>query len=754
MQSFRTRKGMAPHHQERSPAVRGDTAKTSHNHIRQILPVPRCPIMVLSGICGVLLLTLSVSAQKNSFPVKPDQDSVQVAHLVTDGIKLVQGFNKKGVSYLLQAIKICEGKTSAYYTKQQVPALLNTAIYYSQNGRYDSASHYYNRLVKHGINSKDNFAIAKANLGLGNVANYQSDYETSIKRNLQALSYFESVHDTTGIAAASGNIGNAYIRLKQYNKAIDMLNTAVSLYTKKGITVSTANNIANLARAYSGLGNKQKELELKLKAFAMFKKENYKKGMATVGITLGVYYTKEDNATEALKYYDIALKNCWQMHDNGNIALLYNNMADLYLNMNQAEKAVVCTDSAWYYAQKSGDRLAQADALFNKSILAHLQGKHTEAEKFSNRYVDLKDSIYTAKMQSQVADMEVKYETEKKEGQILLLNTENKSKTLQLNNNRLLINKNQLLITEQKQKLTINQLVMKNKDQTLLNQRLDAQQKLQSLQKQSRIQKLELANRALKIRQRNAVLAAILILAIIGVLIAYLLYNRYQFKQKALLQLQAMEQQDKLTQAVIEAEEKERRRIAGDLHDGVGQLFSAVKMNLTGLIQRINIPREEDRYLAEKTLALVDESCKEMRVISHQMMPNMLLKSGIASDVKSFIEKIDSESLKVTVTASGFKNKLESNVETVLYRVIQETVNNVIKHAKASKLDILLNRDPSGITAVVTDNGIGFNINYKDDFAGIGLKNIAARIEYLKGTVEYYSSPGKGTAVNVWVPVA
>jgi signal transduction histidine kinase len=164
--------------------------------------------------------------------------------------------------------------------------------------------------------------------------------------------------------------------------------------------------------------------------------------------------------------------------------------------------------------------------------------------------------------------------------------------------------------------------------------------------------------------------------------------------------------------------------------------------------------REEDRFLAEKTMALVEESCKEVRVISHQMMPNMLLRSGIASDVKSFIEKIDSERLKVNVEAIGFKNRIESNVETVLYRVIQETVNNVIKHSKASKLDIILNRDTAGITAVVADNGIGFNADHKDSFDGIGLKNIATRIEYLKGTVVYYSSPGKGTSVNIWVPVA
>jgi two-component system NarL family sensor kinase len=210
-----------------------------------------------------------------------------------------------------------------------------------------------------------------------------------------------------------------------------------------------------------------------------------------------------------------------------------------------------------------------------------------------------------------------------------------------------------------------------------------------------------------------------------------------------------------LTQAVIEAEEKERQRIASDLHDGVGQLFSAVKMNMNGLFDRIEVKREEDKFLVEKTMALVDESCKEVRSISHQMMPNnMLLRSGIASDVKSFIEKLDSESLKVNLEANGFKNRIESSVEVILYRVIQESVNNVIKHAKAKSLNIILNRTVSGITVLIEDDGIGFDVAARPGFDGIGLTNIETRIEYLKGTVGYNSAPGKGTRVNIQVPIA
>jgi two-component system NarL family sensor kinase len=283
-----------------------------------------------------------------------------------------------------------------------------------------------------------------------------------------------------------------------------------------------------------------------------------------------------------------------------------------------------------------------------------------------------------------------------------------------------------------------------------VNTRFETEKKeheIKLLSKENTIQKLSLA----KHQTIAGITAGIFIVLL---LVGGLLYNRNKHKQKIMLQQQMLKQQEQLTQAIIDAEEKERRRIASDLHDGVGQMFSAVKMNLNGLVERVKFEREEDRFLAEKTVALVDESCKEVRVISHQMMPNMLLRSGIASDVKSFIEKIDSERLKVNVEANGFKNKLESNVEIVLYRVIQETVNNVIKHAQATELNIILNRDAEGITAIVADNGVGFNTDLKDDFGGIGLKNIAARIEYLKGSVTYKSSTGNGTSVNIWVPVA
>src|SRR5690606_18382522 len=103
----------------------------------------------------------------------------------------------------------------------------------------------------------------------------------------------------------------------------------------------------------------------------------------------------------------------------------------------------------------------------------------------------------------------------------------------------------------------------------------------------------------------------------------------------------------------------------------------------------------------------ISDSYDEMRSISHQMMPNALLKAGLSAAVRDFLNKIDQEKIGIHLEVVGFQNKLDEQVETVLYRVIQESVNNVIKHAKASKLNIQLCNDEDGISITIEDNGKG-----------------------------------------------
>ncbi|MEB0248799.1 ATP-binding protein, partial [Mucilaginibacter sp. 5B2] len=213
-----------------------------------------------------------------------------------------------------------------------------------------------------------------------------------------------------------------------------------------------------------------------------------------------------------------------------------------------------------------------------------------------------------------------------------------------------------------------------------------------------------------------------------------------------------LQQQDIATKGIIEAEEKERKRIAADLHDGVGPLFSTGYMNLSSPLDRVVLVNADEQALAEKTLAMVDESCKEVRTIAHQMMPNILLKIGLASAIKDFVNKIDSQHLKVNLEAYGLDERLDNNVEIVLYRVVQECVNNVIKHSKANRLNINLTSEEDNIFVTIEDTGIGFNTNNKMKFEGIGLKyHHPGRVP--ESTVDISSDQNKGTLIAINIPL-
>ena len=248
----------------------------------------------------------------------------------------------------------------------------------------------------------------------------------------------------------------------------------------------------------------------------------------------------------------------------------------------------------------------------------------------------------------------------------------------------------------------------------------------------------------------------IIIGAIAGVvfllLLGYTQYRRYKWKQEARMRDALLKQQELATKAVLEAEEGERQRIAKDLHDGVGQMMSAAKMNLSAFEHEAGFKNTEEKLAFEKIILLVDESCREVRTVSHNMMPNALLKNSLASAIREFIDKLDEKKLKVHLYTEGLDTRLDSNIETVLYRVIQECVNNVIKHSGANTLDISLVREDGEIRATIEDNGKGFDATATQN-EGIGLKNIRTRIEYLKGNVEFDSQPGRGTLVALHVPL-
>lgn len=556
--------------------------------------------------------------------------------------------------------------------------------------------------------------------------NYKGDYPGVKKNAEKALAISKKFKLPRTEAIARNTLGIYYWQTGNYPQAIKSHLAALKLREQLNDSVGISKSLGNLGQVYLD-NEKYKEAEIYAsRGLALSQKSDDSYITINCMHILANIYSAQKNYQKALFFDQQALPLCFRDNNKRALAQIYSNMANCYEAMNEFEKARQYQMKVLEIDKYFDDKKWISDTYLNIGKIFWSEAKYGQAADWINRSLALSETT--------------KYKKGQRDAWKLLEDVFEKSGKYK-----------DALGAYQKYQAINEDMINEGNDREIALMQTNYQtekkeQQITLLNKENTIQKLSIA-------KQKTTLGIVVGISAVAFLFASLLYSRAKNKQKIFLQEQQLTQRAEMTKAVIEAEEKERTRIASDLHDGVGQLFSAVKMNLNGLMERVDMPRDEDRFLAEKTLALVEESCKEVRYISHQMMPNMLLKSGIASDVKSFIEKIDSEKLKIRVDANGFKDKLESNVETVLYRVIQEAVNNVIKHAQASMLDIKLDRDGPGISAIITDNGVGFNAAAIDSFDGIGLKNIAARVEYLKGTVNYRSAPGAGTSLHVWVPV-
>ncbi|HTN45880.1 MAG TPA: sensor histidine kinase [Flavipsychrobacter sp.] len=254
-----------------------------------------------------------------------------------------------------------------------------------------------------------------------------------------------------------------------------------------------------------------------------------------------------------------------------------------------------------------------------------------------------------------------------------------------------------------------------------------------------------------ELSRKNYLLVGAFVLVGFTALLGLLAYRNAKNKETMRLQTALAKEKEENAKAILEVEEKERMRFAAELHDGLGPMLSAVKYNLSGISPSINSLDEEDKQVFEKAMTILDDSCKEVRQVSHSIMPNALLKNGLANAIRDFVSKIDNKQLRVHLNVSGIENRLDIKKEIAVYRIIQECINNVIKHANASELDLSVVQDSDGLSVAIEDNGKGFNFLHSAN-NGIGLDNIITRVRYLNGHIDIDSREGNGTLIAFQIP--
>lgn len=226
----------------------------------------------------------------------------------------------------------------------------------------------------------------------------------------------------------------------------------------------------------------------------------------------------------------------------------------------------------------------------------------------------------------------------------------------------------------------------------------------------------------------------------------YFWNQRKNTRQKALRLAELAEIEKIRFKEMLEAEEKERLRIAQELHDGLGQLLSAARLNVASLEDSI---AAEDLPDWTRSLKIIDEACTEVRNISHNMMPSTLVRLGLIPTIRELIYNINSsKGLKINFTTNT-EDSFGQSLDITIYRVVQEILNNMLKHAQATEIDIIIEKNESNLKIVIKDNGVGFDTQNISNSKGMGWKNIFSRVGMLGGTVRVESELGKGIVVFV-----
>lgn len=240
-------------------------------------------------------------------------------------------------------------------------------------------------------------------------------------------------------------------------------------------------------------------------------------------------------------------------------------------------------------------------------------------------------------------------------------------------------------------------------------------------------------------------LKAVLIVAVFtGVIIGYFIFSLIKYHRRY------VRLQKERIFAEITIQETERKRIANDLHDSLGPVLSAVKLN----INSIEISNEADQRIIDKTGKYLDDIIASMRQISYNLLPNTLERKGLVEAVQEFIGQVNAKH-KLDIQFMVLKQtQIPKQKEIHVFRIIQEIIHNTLKHSGAKKLQIGITEQDGNFMLLTKDDGKGFDVQkQKSDHNGLGLKSLESRSELLNGLLTLESTPGEGTNYFLKIPL-
>ena len=460
--------------------------------------------------------------------------------------------------------------------------------------------------------------------------------------------------------------------------------------------------------------------------------------------------------TDSIDHYnDIALRESKLTKQYVVEAGVYNTLSTMCFNKGDYDAAINYANGAI--------AVSAQDPLFDKFNLSQSFLMLAEAyEKKADtvlalhnykQYMNLYKELFDAEKMNKSKELEARYEVAKKEKALLEIRLVAEQRNRELIQAR-------WLSTQKDQALLAARFAASEKDKALLQAKFETEQQQQALtmanyKTAKREQELNAMEETMQHNRRLQKIYSALAIALF--LAAVFLYYAYKQRTKTLLQAKQLHEMevDKMKQehrisnlsAMLEGQEQERTRLARDLHDGLGGLLSGVKIQLSGLTPMVK--EAPQQAIVGKTLHHLDNAVDELRRIAKSMMPEVLLSYGLGEAAKEYCNGLQNSGIPVTCQVYKYKNDMDHARQVTMYRIMQELVNNAVKHAQASQILVQLQQSGNRIFLTVEDDGKGFDIRKMDSLHGAGLANIRSRVEMLQGKMDLQSSEGAGSSFTI-----
>lgn len=570
---------------------------------------------------------------------------------------------------------------------------------------------------------------------------------------------------------------------KDYPKASNYLKTAVEIIEKSDIDIEPrVENLVNynILNHFFMVGDFSYAMKIVAKRISRYEAIKNKPMVARYNSLIGFIFLRQGRANDSKKYYRIFLQAEKELNDTSVIADAYNCMADVYVLEKKYDSALINNSSALAIFKMMSVHYSTLllQGIYKWQRIAYTEFKTGNTYKLAHDYK--KASEHTMNAITITREIQTAHQYDIAAYYInagdIYKELKNYDKALKYFDTGLAISKNiehaenirdaynylaqTFSLLRKYDSAYVYYLLYDKLRDSISNEKIsseieqihsgyEVEKKDNEIVLLNQKNKLRDATIARQILTRNISIGATFLISIL----LLLLYNSRQLRQKNKFQTELNRQRNELFNTVITTQEKERKRIAQDLHDGLGSVLSAAKLKLSELEESYSTAGpQKEKYFT--TLTLLDEAATELRNIAHNIMPATLAKIGLVAALQSIFDNISSYSgLHIIFSAYGFESRLNEETEVSIYRIILELVNNVVKHAKATEVTVQLVKHPAYISITVEDNGVGFNYDQVMRKAnGIGLNNIASRVDYLQGTIDFESGKGSGTMVLINIP--